>query len=101
MAERIQIPAFLDESSEYLVKVDLVEPMPLGIEFAIAVNVDGEYFDGCVPSWAVVDRDSRHIPCSFVGTVGERQILVFPTASLGTAIWKMLPKSLEKILVAE
>ena len=101
MVEKTQLANFLSESEEYLLRMDLAEPMPLDIEFAIAVTVDGEYFDACVPSWAVIDRESRIVPCSFVGTLGERQLLVFPPSSLGTAIWKMLPESVEKIRVAE
>ena len=97
------LPEFLPKSEvkEYLLKMDWAEPMVLGIEAIIAVTVDGETFEACVPSWALIDPELKTVPCSFVGTIGDRQLLVFPPSSLDTAIWKMRPESVAKIRVDE
>ena len=96
------MPEFLPKSEvkEYLLKMDWAEPMPLGAEVGIMVTVDGEKFQGCVPSWALIDPELKTVPCSFVGTIGDRQLLVFPT-SRDTAIWRMRPESVAKIRVDE
>lgn len=101
MAQKVELPKFTDEPYECLLKMDKALEVPLGIEYVVVVEVGGEKYEACIPAWDFVSHDPPLVSSTFVGTLGERMIIVFPPSSMGTSIWHIPEESLAAIRVEE
>ena len=92
-------PEYWDEHEEYLFKVDSLAEMPLGLEWAAGVEVDGEKFQACIPYYMVVDPGEKVIASECIGTVRGKLLMIFMPTSLGTFKWRMTKEAAESIRV--
>ena len=82
---------------EYRLRMDQAIPMPLGLEFVVTVDVEGEKFEACVPAKIIYSQDPPTVYGWYTGTQEGVCIIVFPPTSLGTSIWRIPEASLTAI----
>ena len=97
MAQNTETLKFVEDPEEYHLKMDKALMMPLGLEYVVTVESEGEKYEACIPAATIVAEDPPVVSGTFVGTLGDRQVIVFPPSSLGTSIWHISARMLETI----
>lgn len=101
MAQQRETTGNVAEPREYLLRIDRAIPMPLGLEYVVTVDVDGEKFEACVPAKIIVSEDPAVVSGWYTGTQGGHYVIVFPPSSLGTSIWRLSENVLAALTAEE
>lgn len=90
-------PVFVTDGGEYKLRIDRADKIPPGNEYYVSVVIDGEQFEGIVPTAAVQDNGILLVSGTLVGRIGDHVLISLSPSSMGTSTWTIHGEAVEKV----